>query len=317
MKHFVINLILVFTLILFSSSDLSAKEDFPILKGPYLGQKPPGMTPELFAPGIISTEKRELNSVFSPKGDAFFFAIYTPKPVNKCVIMYSKQVNGIWTKPKKAPFSGTYIDVDMAFSLDGNKLYFCSIRPNQSGKVPAPKHDIWFCNRIKNNNWSEPKNLGTLINSIESDVYPSFTQNGRMYFASSRKGGKGSMDIYYSQQINGKFSKPINIGSAINTQYGEGDTFVAPDESYLIVSSWGRPDCIGRKDFYISFRKKDGSWTIAKNMGTPINTKVYEYCPMVSPDGKYLFFSRFFEGTADIYWVDAKIIEKLKPKELE
>jgi Tol biopolymer transport system component len=52
-------------------------------------------------------------------------------------------------------------------------------------------------------------------------------------------------------------------------------------------------------------------------MGKPINTKVYEYCPMVSPDGKYLFFSRFFEGKSDIYWVDSRIIDKYRPKELK
>jgi hypothetical protein len=310
-------LISILFLILPIFTNNTKKDNWPVLKGPYLGQKPPGMTPEIFAPGIISTKKRELNSVFSPKGDEFFFAIYTPKPINKCTIMYSKQVNGIWIKPEVAPFSGKYIDVDMAFSPDGNKLYFCSTRPNQSGSIPTPKHDIWFCNRLKNNNWSEPKNLGTLINSSESETYPSFTRNGRMYFASSCKGGKGSKDIYYSQQINGKFSKPENIGIAINTQYGEGDTFVAPDESFLIVSSRGRPDSIGGGDIYISFKKKDGSWTIAKNMGKPINTKVYEYCPMVSPDGKYLFFSRFSEGKSDIYWVDGKIIGELKPKNLK
>ena len=306
---------LLMSLALFNIN-LSGEADWPVLKGPYLGQKPPGMIPEIFAHGIISTEKSELNSVFSPRGDEFFFAIYSPKPNNKCVIMYSKQVNGIWTKPEAAHFSGKYIDVDMAFSPDGNKLYFCSIRPNQSGSILEPKHDIWFCKRLGNNNWSKPKKLGTLINSLESETYPTFTQNGRMYFASSRKGGYGGKDIYYSQQINGKFSKPVNIGNAINTQYGEGDTFVALDESFLIISAGGRPDSIGGGDLYISFKKNDGSWTIAKNMGKSINTKVYEYCPMVSPDGRYLFFSRFFEGRSDIYWVSSKIIENLRPKEL-
>ena len=302
----------LFFLILLIFNNCDNPNDFPILKGPYLGQKPPSNIPELFASGIISTDKRELNSVFSPKGDEFYFAIYTPEPTDKCVIMCSKQVKGVWTEPEIANFSGNFIDVDMAFSPDGNRLYFCSIRSTQSRSVPEPKHDIWFCDRLENNNWSEPKEMGELINSSESETYPSFTKNGRMYFSSSCQGGYGNKDIYYSQKANGAFSKPVNIGSPVNTQYDEGDTFVAPDESYLIISSRGRPDSIGRSDLYISFKKKDGNWTEAKNIGKPINTEVYEYSPFVSTNGKYLFFSRFSESAADIYWVKANIIEEMK-----
>ena len=73
MKPLVTYSIVIFVFLLVSSSDLTAKKKFPVLKGPYLGQEPPGMTPEISAPGIFSTEKRELNLVFSSKGDEFFF----------------------------------------------------------------------------------------------------------------------------------------------------------------------------------------------------------------------------------------------------
>ena len=113
------------------------QDDFPVLKGSYLGQKPPGMTPEVFAPGIISTEEKyELNSIFSLKGDEFLYEISTTTPEEKkeglyfYIIMVSKQVNGIWTKPEMAPFSGKYSTMDMCFSPDGNRLYFTSDRPN-------------------------------------------------------------------------------------------------------------------------------------------------------------------------------------------
>jgi hypothetical protein len=307
--------VLSFLILINVSYSKGNTDDWPVLKGPYLGQKPPGLTPELFAPGIISTKiKRELNSVFSPKGDEFYFAIYTPKPKDKCIIWCSKQINGMWTKPEVANFSGKTIDVDMALSMDGNKLYFCSLRPMEQGAKPVAKHAIWFCNRLKKSGWSEPIKLGTLINTSESETYPCLTQKGRMFFASTRKGGRGGKDIYYSQQIKGKFLKPVNIGDAVNTQYGEGDTFVAPDESFLIVSSSGRPDSLGGSDLYISFKKPDGTWTVVKNMGKTVNTKDYEYSPMASPDGKYLFFSRFSEAGSDIFWVDSKVIDKFRPK---
>jgi len=294
-------LILFLFVFLFSQED-----DFPVLTGAYLGQKPPDMTPGIFAPGIISTDQNELNSIFSPKGDEFFYAIYSKE--RKYVMMYTKQIKGAWTKPEVFPFSGEFTDVDMAFSPDGNTFFFCSNRPSIWERKQM---DIWYCVRASDG-WSEPQNLGKPVNSAQDETYPWITENGTMYFASSREGGMGDKDLYYSTLINGKYSDPIHLGSAINSEYGEGDTYVAPDEKYLIICSWGRPDSRGRGDLYISFKKKDDTWSKAVNMGDTINTASTEYCPAISPDGNYLFFT----SGGDIYWVDAKILEKYRPATL-
>ena len=87
---------------------------------------------------------------------------------------------------------------------------------------------------------------------------------------------------------------------------------VAHDESYLIVSIYGRKDGFGDGDLYISFRRPDGSWSLLKNMGSAVNSDKRDFCPMVTPDGKYLFFSSKRVGEGDIFWVDAKIIEALR-----
>ncbi len=303
-KSLLLGLFLVLFLFIFL---FPYEDDFPVLKGAYLGQEPPGMTPEIFAPGIISTDQNELNSIFSPKGDEFFFAIYTK--ARKYVMMHTKQVNGVWKKPEVFPFSGEFTDVDMAFSPDGNTLYFCSNRPSIWDRRQM---DIWYCVRTSNG-WSDPQNLGKPVNSAQDETYPWITQNGTMYFASSREGNLGEKDLYYSTVKNGKFSEPVQLGEAINSEHGEGDTYVAPDESYLIVSSWGRPDSHGRGDLYISFKKKDGSWSKVVNMGDTFNTASTEYCPAISPDGKYLFYT----SGGDIKWVDAKIIKSYKPKNLK
>jgi hypothetical protein len=73
---------------------------------------------------------------------------------------------------------------------------------------------------------------------------------------------------------------------------------------------------MGKGDLYISFKKGDGSWTTLKNMGKRINSEYTDYCPMLSPDGKYFFFTSTRTGHGDIYWVSVKIIEALKPKDL-
>ena len=116
----------------------------------------------------------------------------------------------------------------------------------------------------------------------------------------------------------------------------EEDLFIAPDESYLMFCRRG--DGFGSWDIFISFRKEDGSWTDARNMGGEINTSASEVYPVVTPDGRYFFFSSsrtthddYSEtpitldeklkilngpgnGQADIYWVDARFIEELKKK---
>ena len=68
---------LVFLISIFSWN-WAQNERFPVLKGEYLGQKPPGMTPEIFAPDIVSTPQREFNAAFSPDGKEFYFSVNEP-----------------------------------------------------------------------------------------------------------------------------------------------------------------------------------------------------------------------------------------------
>ena len=91
---------------------------------------------------------------------------------------------------------------------------------------------------------------------------------------------------------------------------------IAPDESFIIVNSVGRPDAIGGGDLYISFIQINGTWSKLKNMWSVINTTGHDYCPMLSPDGKYFFYTSTIAGSEDIYWVDSKIIMGLKPDDL-
>jgi len=104
------------------------------------------------------------------------------------------------------------------------------------------------------------------------------SEHGTLYFSSNRNGGLGGFDIYRSHLS--------------DEQYGEGDLFIALDESYIIFSS-GRPGGFGRSDLYISFRLKDVAWSIPQNMGAEINSDEIEYSPFISSDGKFLFFTSY------------------------
>ncbi len=259
--------------------------DNAVLKHPYLGQKPPGTTPEIFAPGIVSTGLDELNSVFSPDGSEFYFCVRKPGAVS---IFQIKIENGIWSKPALLPFASRFGDIDISLSLDGSKLFFSSKRSVSEKTDPKSDYDFWMVDRVAKA-WGKPIHLGTEINSDRDDFYPMMTNDGTLCFSSQRE-GPGTNNIYRSKLVNGHYVAAERLDSTINSAYRDFDPYISPDESLLIFAS-ARPDGFGAEDLYISFRKEDGTWTPAKNMGDKINSPGSEYCPMLSPDGKFLFFT--------------------------
>ncbi|MBK6265665.1 PD40 domain-containing protein [Marivirga sp. S37H4] len=272
----------------------------------YLGQKAPGDTPEIFAPGIITKENQsEFGSVFSADGKEFFYAIDED---GKAEIWCTKLQKGVWTKPKAIISHPIYSFNDPFLSPDEQKLYYISDR-SMTGEDEKKDYDIWYSTR-EENGWSEPFNAGNTINTESNEYYISFTDDGSMYFSSNTQAEEGrshDFDIYKSTLKSGHFQKPVKLSDSINTKRYEADVFVAPDESYIIFST-ARKDGMGKGDLYISFKNTDNSWSEAKNMGTDINTEGHELCPFVTKDGKFFFFT----SNQDIYWVDAEILKKFR-----
>jgi Tol biopolymer transport system component len=302
----------VFLCIGISLCSFMLKHDFSVLKGPYLGQKPPGMEAEIFASGIISTlEMPEMCAAFTADGKEFY---YNAQYKNRWTIFLMRERNGEWTSPEPMRFSSGYTDRDFTMSPDGQRIYFGSNRPREKGMEPLEALDIYMTERIAGMLWSEPMNVGLVINSEKGENYPSVALNGNLYFFSSRADGFGGCDIYFSRYVDGRYLPPENLGSAINSAQNDWDAFIAPDESYIIFSSQNRDDTLGGQDLYISFRKEDGSWTVARNMGPNVNSTSGEICPGVSLDGRYLFFTSRRRGKADIFWIKTDIIKTLKPK---
>lgn len=274
------------------------------------GLTPPSSRPEIFAPGIISTNNSEFGIAFSPDGEEIYFGRQSGSGVTTVkVIKFQK---GKWSNAETASFSGTDYDMDPSISCDGKIIFFGSMRSN--GNPNAIGCDIWYAERIENGNWSDAVNTGKFINTDDNENFPSIACNGTLYFHSKKHKGEGGLDIFRSELVDGVYSKPQNLGETINFYDNDFDAFIASDESYLIFSSRNRPGGYGSGDLYISYQEKDGSWTKAVNMGKDINSKEMEYSPKVSPDGRYLFFSSLKDGVANIYWVDAEIINQLKPE---
>jgi len=284
--------------------------DWPNVSGPYLGQKPPGIVAELFAPKLISTDQSEIGSVFSPDHTEFYFTTWAKETGTE--ILVAKQVDGIWTAPEVASFSNHPSDVDVAINFDGTKVFFSSrrLREHEPGKI-RDGFDIWYANRTETG-WGQEKSLGPVVNSGKSQVYSTITRDGTLYFQAVRDEGYGKADIYRSRLLDGVYQTPENLGPTVNSEHYEGDVYVAPDESYMIVSIYGREDDIGGGDLYVSFRYPNSEWSPPKNMGPSINSDKRDFCPMVTPDEKYLFFSSKRLGAGDIFWVDTVVIEALR-----
>lgn len=287
---------------------------------------------QLFAEGIISKSYQELNSVFSPDGKEFYYTVADPGRNFYAIMVYIQDENEIWQGPEIASFSGQYSDADPYITSDNKKLYFISQRPIDSTSIESKDFDIWMVDRTETG-WSNAIRLDTMINTPKNEFYVSATDNGSIFYSSNYEDGFGNGDIYEAKLQDGKYVVE-NLGNAINTPTGEGDPYVSPDGKMIIFMGWGREDDLGRGDLYISF-KKEGVWQKAQNLGPKINSPSFEYCPMMSPDGKYFFWTSYRStplnnsegynystyiqriessdnGLGNIYWINAKVLDEFR-----
>lgn len=243
-------------------------------------------SPELFGEGVVSTQDYELNAAFSPDGKTIWFT-KSSADMRFWTIVSSKLVDGKWTEPEVAPFSGRFSDADLCVSPDGKRMAFISRRP-----IPAtpgrPVPHIWYVDSTPSG-WSQPRNAATL-NSEAGEYYPSIAADGTLYFESARPGGLGRADVYRARLVNGEYAQPERLGAPLNSEFNEGDAVIAPDQSFLILNISGRPDDMGMGDLYIS-EQKDGAWSSPRHLPAGINSPALEFCPSLSPGGESLYFT--------------------------
>jgi Tol biopolymer transport system component len=305
-------LLICYLLVCSVSNSFSQDKDFPKLTGPYLGQKPPGTTAEIFAPGIVSTKEHEHSRlVFSQDGTEMYWAVVTGEEQK---IWCTRNSKDGWSKPEPLPLSFTETRAPV-ITADGKYLYFFSNDPDSAAGEMPPKSLLWIKN-LSDTSWKNIKPVSNIIPQIGKRMTMSFSfaSNGNLYFdlGGPNETGRWGWQIYFSEFKNGRYSEPQLMDGKINEGNINQFPFIAPDESYLIFSS-NREGNLGGGDLYISFKDKNGKWMNPVNMGDKINTPGQERSPSVSPDGKYFFFTRHNRETLqDFYWIDAKIIEELK-----
>ncbi len=206
-------------------------------------------------------------------------------------IVWSRKKKNKWSEPEVLSFSGKFNDLEPFLSSDNTRLYFVSNRPLSKTGTQTKDFDIWYCERNPAGFWSEPKNCGAPINSSENEFYPSIAKNGNLYFTNDGKRSKGKDDIFVCVFKDGKYGSPVSVSDSINTEGYEFNAFVGPDEDYIIFTGYNKPDGLGSGDLYISYHKKDGTWSQAKNMSETFNSKLMDYCPFVDESTKTLYFT--------------------------
>jgi outer membrane protein OmpA-like peptidoglycan-associated protein len=211
-----------------------------------------------------------------------------------------------------------------AFTKDGGTVVFARGNTGKS-KDPSPDVDLYMSKKT-GNAWSEPERL-SISDSIAWDGSPSFSADERtLYFSSNRRGGKGGVDLYRVPIDNsGRFGRPINLGSTINTPGDELFPYVSANGK-LYFSSDGHPS-IGGLDLFVASRNENE--IIVEHLGVPINSigddfaisfsdSTQGYISSNRPGGKgdddiYFFKST---GSEDRWWTTAPppVIDTLNKK---
>lgn len=244
----------------------------------------------------INTPSSEYLPVLTAQGDML---IYTARVRGQEDFYVSRLVDGEWTAGR--PLAGINTpDNEGAQSISADGRYLVYTVCNRRPPLGYGSCDIYYA-EYKGGVWTRPVNIGRPINTRDWESQPSISANGdKIYFASSRPGGKGGRDIWVTHRLGeDKWSTPQNLSDNINTPGNDQSPFIHPDGQTLYFMSSGHPG-MGGNDLFMSKLQPDGTWGKPVNLGYPINTPGEEGSLFVSLDGKtaYLASDRHLEAGA-------------------
>lgn len=274
---------------------------------PYFGQTSPGRTPQLFAPERFR-DPGEYHGppVFSPDGAE---AYWTPMPGHgRSTALMSRRVGRVWSEQQYEAFGLQAGATEVTLSPDGATIFFLSRQPLEGeqgspGDTKIPER-IWYAPRT-------PGGIGTPRPMPEHVLrHPthwafSVAASGDLYFTSQ---SRGAADIFVAPFDGTTWGEPRPLGPTVNSEVSENCPFVAPDESYLLFTRIDHARY--NPDLFISYREPDGSWSEARPLPSPINSETTETYPVVSPDGRYLFFLSWRAGAGRVFWVEADFLRR-------
>jgi len=256
----------------------------------YLAQTRPGNTPVIFQLQSSSGLRPVERIAISSDGKEIYYCELDNWPANVSRVKCYKYVNNKW----EGPFIVFEGFVAPGLSVNDSTLY---MQKDTNGIACT-----FYSSRISTG-WSIPKKL--LTSNLQSHYFQE-TQLKNCYLASTPNGNSDICRLV----INNQDSTIQSLAKPINNTATENDFFIARDESYIIYFRLSSP-----YNLFISYHKPNGKWTNPKAFGPNINTSIYECCPYVTRDNKYMFFTRgnWPMSTYFTYWVKVdNIIDSLK-----
>ena len=271
----------------------------------YFDQEPPGLTPQVFAPGTVSIDGRYEGGIsFSPDLNELYFGATNEN--DKTHIYFSKRVGSTWTPIEKVNFTNGRKEEERHpfVSPDGKRIYFAA----HESESPSPR--IWYVDRLEDSR-GEAVQLDSPMNDGPV-FYANQSKNGDLYYFDI-----STFKTHYAPNQNGTFGEP----QPLDIEFGH-HAFISPDGDYVLVTDRHQEDENRTdNDIYVYFKQGDGTWTKPINLGAPINSNRNEKTPSITPDGKYLFFGRDERdtepGLGNIHWVSTEVIERLRPDDLD
>jgi hypothetical protein len=282
-------------------------QDSAWMHGDYLGQAPPGEVPVVFSRGIVSDEYQQHGvPSFSPDGNEVFWQTNRLDSSGRWQIsvMTMRRTGDRWSAPERSPYGGGPV-----FSPDGKRLYLGSAGPGE---------DPCFVEK-RGERWSDPRPIPLISRfpELKFAFNLSITAGGTLYFlgCAEGRGFKNDLGIFRAELRGGEYARPELLPSGVNAPGGvlNWTPFIAPDESTLLFCSRRFVPADDYGDLFVCYRRLDGTWTDRIRMEEPVRSDGLERFPALSPDGRYLFFTRDTPGfDEDVYWVSAGIIGKLR-----
>lgn len=198
---------------------------------------------------------------------------------------------GNWSKPVSLSQNVNTIGHEASINLTPDGQTLIVFRNDANSKNPEGDGNIYYTT-FDGKDWSPLKDFGSNVNTPFQESHACLSADGNvLFFASERPGGYGGKDIYRCIKLpNMKWSKALNMGPLINTEYDEDGGFIHPDGQTFFFASNG-PKSIGGYDIFFATLNEDNKFSNVTNIGYPINTTEDDIFYVTSPDGKRGYFS--------------------------
>lgn len=174
------------------------------------------------------------------------------------------------------------------------------------------QEDLYFSQK-ENGEW-QPGQPIPGVNTPMNEGAQSISADGKtiVFTVCNRRGDFGSCDLYISENRDGQWTRPENMGPVINSPSWESQPALSSDGRLMYFAS-DRNGGQGKRDIWFSQRQKNGAWTAPKNLGATINTGLNDQAPFIHPDGLSLYFMS--DGHPGMGGSDLFLTRKIKNEE--